>query len=576
MGACVVNELGRRNGIMSSTSWKREIANELCSHGFFHHGYTHHVMLPAQTDADVVAIMDDDSCMLAPFSFENYFEMDSKNQYRPVVHGITSKHTSHAFAAGSTRVFGQHVADFMADFPVLLWREHLVDFQEFLIGLFLRESGAVFSCDNTKSSPGDFVLADGNCVAQAYAVVFGKNRNDDDPRPHDPPSSEFSDQPPSSDKDFTVDEQRLRLLGRAYEWFHSSTGVYGDATDGRAPSLCEFNLLLHFAYHSDKWRERYAWRIAPGHTPIISRGLHGNKIPKVEGCPSLVGVFGGPILKLFPQGWGPAVAPERFADGYVGAALGTSADRSGSALVAAPTRSRTDAANGAVVTRLGGAGKNVKKRETNEGILLPAGSYPVSGDEFGQRFSYEDLVTLLTGQAADLPRSQRDAASPSARRLALLAALARDAYLQHLFLFPNALNYLWTGKSFSFSDISWFGVPLRTTAEMEVYLRRFLQPAFQLKTYSVEAPMGWLKDLAEYYVERRRTKSVLAEAAWEEKLVTEKNFSANATDFRRELAEYFEKSFRSLRRTPYHQFGGDEIVRAWNSCFYGEVVGRRY
>ena len=68
----------------------------------------------------------------------------------------------------------------------------------------------------------------------------------------------------------------------------------------------------------------------------------------------------------------------------------------------------------------------------------------------------------------------------------------------------------------------------------------------------------------------RLLKSVLVESAVEAGYFEAdgSNFTANGTDFRRELRDFLDRSFANLRKTPYHSFGGEEIVRAWNYCFY--------
>ncbi|CAD7963896.1 unnamed protein product, partial [Amoebophrya sp. A25] len=101
------------------------------------------------TSAPVIAILDDDACLIAPVSAPQFFTEQVKPGGRrndghrcfPEEHvqglqlrvrAVTPHHAAWSFRGGTERIFGQMVFVFMTDLPLLVWRQGMVEFEAFL------------------------------------------------------------------------------------------------------------------------------------------------------------------------------------------------------------------------------------------------------------------------------------------------------------------------------------------------------------------------------------------------------------------------------------------------------------
>jgi hypothetical protein len=182
--------------------------------------------LDKHSDADIFAVIDDDSCLLDSVRHTDLLtssaaaaaaaaSAEGQQLPRLIVHGLETP--PNTVVPSGHKYFTQFVpkamgmafkAHFMTDFPISFWRDMLPDFRSWAVNHTLNES--LHSSIDTQ---------------------------------HD-------------------------QLARALELMSHEGG------------LSEFNLLFHFAYFDEKWHDRYDWRLAPSR---LSVGLSTHE--HTMGCP---------------------------------------------------------------------------------------------------------------------------------------------------------------------------------------------------------------------------------------------------------------------------------------------------
>jgi hypothetical protein len=176
--------------------------------------------LDTHSDADIFAVIDDDSCLLDSVRHTDLLTSSASaggQQLPPrlIVHGLETP--PNTVVPNGHKTFTQFVpkamgmafkAHFMTDFPISFWREMLPDFRAWAVSHTLNET----------LHP-------------------------------------------------SIDAQHDQLA-RALE------------SMSRQGGLSEFNLIFHFAYFDEKWHDRYDWRLAPSRLSVgLSTHEHATGCP---------------------------------------------------------------------------------------------------------------------------------------------------------------------------------------------------------------------------------------------------------------------------------------------------------
>ena len=84
----------------------------------------------AGSSADIIAIVDDDACLLDHFVLDDIVDPRTG---KLIAHGVAGQSESWKDTQGVRALNLTYVANFMTDFPVFVWREMLPDLRAWLI-----------------------------------------------------------------------------------------------------------------------------------------------------------------------------------------------------------------------------------------------------------------------------------------------------------------------------------------------------------------------------------------------------------------------------------------------------------
>ncbi|CAD7963898.1 unnamed protein product [Amoebophrya sp. A25] len=361
-------------------------------------------------------------------------------------------------------------------------------------------------------------------------------------------------------------QTRLKLLGFAFEYVHATTPT---SIPGGLPDVGDFDTFMHFMHFSQKWRTRYDWQIAPGNRPVIAGGLHPAKIAEPRGCPTAA-----QMLEWMRTERSPGLASVKHVDvGYEAERLAVRQKEQHEDIDKLHVRTHATSSDDDEERAFMLGGEAVEERALEEKSSSETSRQLQNPDKEDQQPALPVELDVLVSKMVALASQGREKLEGYFSDLLEKATLVRQ-----LFLYPNNLNFFWSGHSaigFTIGERSWEGLTHSNTdahlLAKDMFLTRPSPSLYRDRAQDISssgAPLGASKN-SSFQHQQHEPRS----GYWQ---------------FQRDLVEHLTDAYLNLQHTPAYLFGSGALVRAWNICLHEPpdsrplrlsdqvVIGRRW